>query len=420
MNVSTNLSPIKKILCSIIFIIILGTFFLWLPFSYKGNLRFLDCLFNATSLTCATGVLSGNFQSFTLFGKIIILLIMQLGSISILALALYLNSQNNDVNSKSLIFFIFKFTLFTELIGALFIFKLISNKHPFNESIFLSIFHSVSSFCNVGLNCFENSMTDFVYNPKMLILTSILIFAGGFGFTVWHEIFSYLKAKYKGNNFRFSITSNLILKVTPILILAFIILLFIFEHKKNFPNAPLKVVLSNIIFNAIAYRSTGLTTIELSDLRLITIIAIIIYSFIGSSPNSCGGGIKVTTFTLCFSSIKGLISDHSYTNLFQNKVFKNQMSKALKILFLSTTWIIISTCILHITEKKGKFLDIFLESVSAFTCLGFETDITLSLTSIGKILILSNMLVGRLSSLAVLLTLGNKKTPSQKENILIH
>lgn len=415
-----KLQPIQIILFCVISIIISGAFLLSLPISYSGNLSLLDCIFNATSLTCATGVLSGNFNSFTFFGKIVLLLIMQLGSISILALALHLNSIGNNTNSKSIFSFIIKFTIIIELIGALAILSTIYSKYPLKESLFLSIFHSISSFCNVGISCFGNSMTDFVYNPKMLILTSILIFAGGLGFTVWHELICYLKAKYKGEDFKFSFTSNLILKITPILILFFIILLFIVEHKKHFPNASFKVVLSNIIFNAIAYRSTGLTTIELSDVKIITIFGIIIYSFIGSSPSSCGGGIKVTTFALCFSSIKGLISDSSYVNFFKKKVFKDQISKALKILFLSTIWIMFTTILLHITEKRGNFLDIFLESVSAFTCLGFETDVTSSLTPIGKILILSNMLVGRLGSLAVLLTLGNTNTSKEDEKILIH
>ena len=79
-----NGSPVKTIILFFIALIILGTALLCLPFARQDNAVFsvLSCLFTATSAVCVTGLTVVDIGTyFTLFGQIVILLLLQIGGL---------------------------------------------------------------------------------------------------------------------------------------------------------------------------------------------------------------------------------------------------------------------------------------------------------------------------------------------------
>lgn len=73
-----------------LFMILVGSFLLFLPFSSK-NLNFtnyLDCLFIATSSVCVTGLSTINIAyEFNYFGKTIIMILIQVGGLGFMTMA---------------------------------------------------------------------------------------------------------------------------------------------------------------------------------------------------------------------------------------------------------------------------------------------------------------------------------------------
>ena len=79
-----KLKPTQLVVLSFAFVILVGTLLLMLPFSSRDgqSVGGLTALFTATSATCVTGlVLVDTWLNWTLFGQIVILLMIQLGGL---------------------------------------------------------------------------------------------------------------------------------------------------------------------------------------------------------------------------------------------------------------------------------------------------------------------------------------------------
>ncbi len=417
-------SPGRTVAFTIALTIFLGTGLLMLPAAQNTPISFLDCFFTATSATCVTGVLTIPFDYFTFFGKCVILGLIQIGGIGLITLWLFLVAIFFNLglstqfmlgrilelsafkNPRSILFFIIGITLTVEAAGAIGIYTLIADMYPQSEAIFHAIFHSVSTFCNAGLNSFgPSSLVRFKHNIPFLAITGLLILMGGIGFITLHGMYLYLKKKVLKKRFQFSLTTKVILTMTGLLIASATLLLLILEGPRHFPGSPWWETLSNMLFNAIAYRSIGLTTIDLSTMQTATIFLIMMYSFIGSSPVSTGSGIKVTTFALFLATIRAVIQGRMEVNLKGRRIPQDQIFKAMAVLSVSICWIVISTFLLALFEPHTDFMIVFFEAVSSFTNLRLATTMTPSLSIAGKVIVITNMFMGRVGILTIMLAL---------------
>lgn len=417
-------SPGRTVLLTIALTIALGTLLLMLPWAQNTPISLLDCLFTAASSTCVTGVLTVPLDYFSLFGKCIILGLIQIGGIGLITLWLFLVSLFFNLglstqfmlgrilelsafkNPRHILFFIIGITLSVELAGTLGIYYTISDQYSPWEAVFHAIFHSVSAFCTAGLSSFgAASLVRFRYNLPFLAITSALIMAGSIGFITMHEIFLFLKAKLAGKRFRFSLTTKVILTMTGLLIATATLFLLLLEGPSHFLGSPWWITLSNMLFNAIAYRSTGLTTIDLNTMHTATILLIMMYSFVGSSPVSTGSGIKVTTFALFLATIRAVINGRMEVDIKNRRVPEDQIFKAMAVLSVSICWIALSTFLLTLFETHTTFLNIFFETVSTFSNLGLASTTTSTLTNAGKLIIILNMFMGRVGILTLMLAL---------------
>ena len=311
---------------------------------------------------------------------------------------------------KRILLFIAVFTLSIELIGALCVYFIISPHFSFNEAILNSIFHSVSSFCSVGLSFAGDSLISYKDNTPMLIITGILILLGTTGFMTWYELVNQLKRKInKQRRKNISLTTKIVISTTIIMILTATVILILLESYRGSMDLSWPQTILNMFFNAISYRSTGFTSISLFSMQPATILFILMYSLIGSSPNSTGSGIKVTTFAIVLATIRSILIERTDIEIKGRRIPQDQVFKALSILTLSFCWIIISTFLLLLVEPDKSFIDIFFETVSSFTTLGLATQITPCLSIAGKILIMINMFIGRLGSLTFLLAFIRRK-----------
>ena len=144
-------------------VILVGTFLLLLPVS-SDHTDFLDALFTATSATCVTGlVVYDTATHWTLFGQIVILLLIQIG----VFLATYLKKKislrqrgliEESVNSLKLaggvklVKHIIKGTFLFEGIGAIILSLVFIEDFGLLKGIYLGIFHAISAFCNAGFD----------------------------------------------------------------------------------------------------------------------------------------------------------------------------------------------------------------------------------------------------------------------------
>ncbi len=425
-----HFSPGRVILFSFFFIIMVSTFLLSFPAAQATDtpISFIDLLFTATSATCVTGLFTVPLDNFTLFGQSIILMLIQIGGLGLITLMLFCMYMIVNVglatqlmagqlleieswkNIKKILLFIFLITLFSEVIGTLSILTTLKANFPLDNIWFLSLFHAISSFCNAGIPLLYNSLPATTTDHFITCITAVLMFIGGLGFITWYEIMHYIKSLPKKKKYRFSLHSKIILYGSTALLIFSAIIFWILERDNTLALLDIPTTIINSIFYAISFKSTGFLMVSPAELQLATLLFIMIIGFIGSSPGSTGSGIKITNFAIFLATIKSAITGRRSVEIRGRRIAKDQVNKAIAIISLGLTWIVLITFCLLITEKNWHFIDLLFETTAAFTTLGITTGVTPTLSLIGKIFIIASMIVGRIGSLTLILGIKfNKK-----------
>jgi len=433
----SKFSPSRTILLSVFITIIGGTLLLGLPIARTTYISWLDLFFTATSVTCVTGLFPINIQtSFTRFGHTVLMCLMQIGALGLITMTLFfmalfvrfgistqfMAGQLLEIerlrNIRKLVISIVTIAIGTELIGAIFMYSQIRNLYSTTDAWFYSLFQAVASFCNApGVTLLKDGIIP-PNNATLLITSSCLVFFGGMGFIVWREILKYAGSIFKKRRHLFTLHSKIVITVSTAIILSAGALFFLFERSNTMANLGFPYQIINSLFHAIVSRSSGvLSVVDLNNFHLTTILLIMIISFIGSAPGSPGSGIKVTNLAIFFAAVKATIYGRSHVSIMGRKIAMDQIYKSITIIFLSLVWILTATMLLLITEsaKGWGFLDIIFENISAFANLGLTTGITETLSTLGKVIVITGMIVGRIGGLTFLL--GIRKVYKEKREI---
>lgn len=426
-------SPGRLIVLSFAITILLGTILLLLPAaaSVGKSIKFIDALFTATSATCVTGLIVKNTPvDFSTYGKIIILVLIQLGGLGIMTYSAFsvllirkrlslrerivISSALNQQDIKQLFGFIKSiiiFTLLIELVGTIFLYFSFSNiKEPVYRFA-ISGFHSISAFCNAGFSLFEDSFVSYKSNVHINLTICILIVLGGIGFPVlydlWKKIFNMIKIR-KETIVRLSLNSKIAIIGSSILIIFGTLIIYGFEHPNHLWKLPTGTQWLSAFFQSITLRTAGFNTINISNLSISTYIIMIIYMFIGACSGSTGGGVKVNTFTVVLARIKSMLQNKDDTIINKKAIPSEVINKSFSIISLSITFILVSIIILTRIENFN-FIQIIFETFSAFGTVGLSTGITPHLSTAGKIIIILLMFTGRIGPLTMVVAIQKRE-----------
>jgi len=304
-----------------------GTLLLALPLARTCPIPFIDLFFTATSATCVTGLFTIPLNDFTFFGHCIILALIQIGGIGLITLTVFfislfvnlglavqlMTGQLLDIaqwkNVKKIVLFIILLTVITELVGAFLTFIAIRNDYNLGQGIFLSIFHSISSFCCAGISLFPHGMQNYNHNYLMLITTIGLILIGSLGFLTWKELISYWIARTKKQRHQLSLTTKIILYGSLGITTFSTLLFFVLERNNTLASLgnPILMML-NALFQGLAFRGVGFIVFNVWQVYLVTLFLAMIYAFIGFASGSTGSGIKINTFVVFLATIRTAIT----------------------------------------------------------------------------------------------------------------
>ncbi|MUT64338.1 TrkH family potassium uptake protein [Paenibacillus sp. NEAU-GSW1] len=420
-------SPPRILVFGFALIIFIGAFLLTMPFASSdgSRLRFLDALFTATSATCVTGLVvvdTGTY--FSKAGQLILLLLIQIGGLGFMTMStlialmlrkkislkerLILQEAMNQSSMEGIVRLIRKviiYSLSIEAIGAVLFALRFSFDMPIGKAAYFGFFHAVSFFNNAGFDIFGNfrSLTMYVGDPLINIVSMLLIISGGLGFIVISDLLEFRKNK------RLSLHSKVVLSMTGTLIVVGAIVIFIFEfsNAKTLGSLGWGDKLWASLFQSVTPRTAGANTLDYTALRQATLFFTVILMFIGASPGSTGGGIKTTTFTTLIGAVIAMARGREDIVMFRFRLAKDRIFKALTITMLSLALVIGVTMVLSTTEDQ-QFIKILFETTSAFGTVGLSAGLTPELTDIGRIIIALTMFAGRLGPLTLAYALGPK------------
>ena len=435
-----KMKPSTVLVCSFLLAIITGTILLSLPISQVNHISILDAAFTSVSATCVTGLLTINcLYDLNIFGQIVVLIMIQIGGLGLMSfISIFLMSLNKklDFSNRSLIkdmlnrdsfddingflVAIIKYSFLIEFIGFILLLTQIYNGTAF--SVFEALFLSISSFCNAGIEITSRaSIMGYQTNVLVNFVVMSLIILGGLGFAVWFDITRNLKIclkmKYRIKYFFSSLKphTKIVLIMTSSLLLLGTILTLLFEYNNALEDLGFSNKLMASLFNSVTLRTAGFYTIDNSILLNPSKIFMSIFMLIGGSPGGTAGGIKTTTIFLALYAIYSEIDGRKNMHLFNKHITKRNFIKATTIISLYFGFVFISMMILTSIEKFDS-LDLLFEACSAIGTVGLTIGITPALTSIGKIIIMILMFIGRVGPITLLVSMKNNKN-NENENI---
>lgn len=430
-HLSTSASLVLSFLC----VIAIGTLFLSLPVTHAegAEVTVLDALFTATSSTCVTGLLTVTCNSsFNFFGQVIILLMIQIGGLGLMTfVALFMLSMKKKLaftevkilkdglnkadygNVGDYIIKIVNFTLILELIGFLALLPVLYDGSAY--SIFSSLFLSISSFCNAGIDTLgSTSLAAYDTNFVVNFVVSSLIIAGGLGFAVWFDLVSNLRASKKnGFDYRhfwslLSVHSRIVLIMTLALIVTAGVLILGFEWNNTLATYNIFDKLQAAYFNSVTLRTAGFYTINYGALRAQTKILMIVFMVIGASPGGTGGGFKTTTCFLLVYAIICQFKGEEEMTVFKRHITKGNIIRAAILIGIAVMLLVIAEILLIGFDGGIDELDLLFEAASAMGTVGLSTGITAALSTGSKMVIIILMFLGRLGPITVALALKKK------------
>jgi trk system potassium uptake protein TrkH len=458
-NRLVSLKPTQVLVIGFLAVILIGAFLLNLPIaSADGNsIGFVDALFTSTSAVCVTGLVVVNTLShWTMFGKIVIVLLIQIGGLGFMTITttlfiilgkkirlkerLIIQEALNQYTLAGMVRLaknVVLGTLILELLGAILLaIRFIPDYGK--DGIFMSIFHAVSAFCNAGFDIVgDSSLVPYVGDALVNITIMSLIVLGGLGFTVWLDYIKMFKEKKK---FRYTFKRafqrlTLHSKLVTVLTIALILVGFVFflmiegSNPATLGTMGFKEKLLGSMFQSVTTRTAGFNTIILPNMNDASKFMTIILMFIGGSPAGTAGGIKTVTFGVIFLAVVSVTKGREDVEAFNKRVTWDIVKRALAVMIISITVVISTTMLLSITEvaiaHQFLFMDVFFEAVSAFATVGLSLGITPYLSTLGKLIICLTMFIGRLGpvTMMVAFSLRDKKHKSTirkpEEKILV-
>lgn len=427
-----NLSHVQIIALGFFLLILLGTLLLCTPFATANGegAKFVDALFTATSASCVTGLVTLDTGTFwSPFGQGVILFLIQIGGLGVITISTLFfmlfrrrmglrqrEVMSESINSSSiggilkLTRHILLGTLVLEGCGAvIFTLRYFLHYHfPLSKSLWLGIFHSISSFCNAGfdLNGNFSSFTAYADDPIICITIMTLVVLGGLGFFVWEDIASN-KFSWK----RYQLHTKIVLFTSACLILIPTILFFILEQNATHRDMPLSQQILTSFFDAVSPRTAGMNLTDTASLTSPSILLTCILMFVGGSPSSTAGGIKTTTLFVLLIFALSTIRKDRYVGVFGRRIPEDNVKKAFSVFMVNLTLVLTGIFLIGAFEPYLYFKSIVFEGFSAIGTVGMSMGITRDLASASKIILILLMYCGRIGSISFGSALIEKKAP---------
>ncbi|SFG65737.1 TrkH family potassium uptake protein [Oribacterium sp. WCC10] len=413
-----NISSFQLILMSFMLVIFIGGVLLTLPIaSYSGHTSFLDALFTSVSAVCVTGlVVHDTATHWTLFGKAVILLLIQIGGLGVITISIWFQlvagrrinlfqrlTMQDAIGASQLggivrfTRFMLRATLCFELLGAILIFPVMIQRFSPATSLGNSVFYAISAFCNAGFDLSGTvtapyqSLTGFAGVPLMNIVIMMLIIVGGIGFGIQADI---LDKKWNIRHFR--LQTRIVLITTLILI----VLPAIYFFFADFREEALSLRIQKSLFQSVTTRTAGFNTADLGLMSEGSTLLMIFLMLVGGSPGSTAGGVKTTTLAvLVLTMIHSLRGNDNITTS-DRTIETSAIYHAITLMMLYVLLLFAGAIIISGIEGLP-LIDTAFECASALGTVGLTRGITPTLGTFSKIILMGFMYFGRVGALTI-------------------
>lgn len=393
-----------------------GAALLLLPAATTGEeqLTVVEALFTATTSLAVCGLtIIAIGAELSVFGHIVVMVLIQAGGIGIMTLAsvlgavvirrfglrMQLGAQAETRNLafgevRGVVMRIGVVSLTFEAAIAVIIIPRMWLAHdlPFGTALYSGVFHAISAFNNAGLSLYADSLTRFSGDAIILLTVAFATIAGGLGFPVLLEL-----RKHLWHPFRWSLHAKLTVYTTLLLYLGGSVIVILLEWSNPATlgtlSWPARIV--DGIFHGVMPRSGGFNVTDVGAMEDSSLLVIIMLMFVGNGSAGTAGGIKVATLAVIFLVVWAEIRGHAGVHVFGRRLSPNAIREALSLMFLLMTVVVVSTVVLLATTNFD-FIRVLFEVTSAGGVVGLSTGITPDLPPAAQVWLIVLMVAGRI------------------------
>jgi len=426
---SVGIAPPAALLLMYGGFILLGTIALRTPWASHGDLTWMDCFFTATSAATVTGLAVADTGSqFTLFGQIVILTLIQLGGLGLMTFAVLVLSllglpvglphrhllkedlrQTSLSEVTTLLRVILRVVVACEAIGALALATVFVHDYGALKGLWYAVFHSISAFNNAGFALRPDSLSRWAGNPVVSFIIPALVIVGGLGYSVIADLWQTRRGG------RLNVHSKIMLAGTAALLLVGTVVIALLEwnNPATLGGRDIAEKLEASWFQSAMTRTAGFNSIDIAGLKDSTTLFVMSLMWIGGGATSTAGGVKVTTFVVLLAATLTFFRPGSHLNLFGRRLGPEEVLKVLALTVMSMILVLTGTFLVMLTHE-GPFLDIAFEVTSAFATVGLSRGATGDLDTLGRLVIILIMFVGRQGPLTLGFFLATRTPPRVK------
>ena len=411
-------NPARLVPLAFLFVILLGTFALMLPFAKTGDgtAPFLTALFVATSAVGVTGLSTVDTATYwTGFGQGVIYVLFHLGGFGIMSAATLLGmvvsrriglGQQRILQAEARgiaagdVRSVLKFVVLTALVVeslavSVLTWRIMARGEPFAEALWHAAFHAGAAFTNAGFSTYSEGYSRFAADGLAQLPILLAIIVGGLGLPVLHDLRG-------GRTARWSLHTKLTLWGSGVLTLlgALGVLVFEWSNPGTLGDmAPWEKAI-NALFHSVNTRSGGLNTVNNGAFTEQTMLMTYALMLTGAGSAGTGGGIKVTTVMILLLAVWSEMRGDPDTTAFGRRISPTVLREAMTVTAMAVALLMIATMALRaVTDLPLNQL--IYEAISAFGNVGLSMGITASLPPSAQWIIILLMYLGRVGIVTV-------------------
>ena len=466
-------SFVKHILVFYLFITVIGSLLLYMPYAQQSgvSVKYVDALFTSASAFSDTGLATLTTAStWSYFGQAIIAMLILIGGIGWFALKIYLfnillgrpisyraretlagergSSVLGDTRRiiKVSVTILFVLVILSSITLMTYFYFTEPSDDPFgtatsndkyvmenpyhnvSASFRFGLFHSISGLNNAGFDIIgDHSLMPYYHKYGLQIIFIILFVIGGIGYPVIYDIYLFIRSKFTKEKFKWSLFTKISMISYVAIVIIGLSITFALEVPKNngmwssdrYGSTGDKTM--GIIFNTLSTRNAGFASVDMADFSAGTHLIWSIMMFIGSAPSSTAGGIRTTTIAIVILGLWSKIRGKTNVRAFNRRIDPETVSRAYIVMVTAVIIVTVGTLVLmsswtsyggEVDDKKHGFDALLFETSSAFGTTGLSTGITGGLSTISKLVLIVIMFIGQLGVSSSLLV-WNKKDSKQ-------